>query len=114
MSTALPEQSYERLQIDTNRSNVLPATLLVGLSVNAVTLAFATASVPVLVYCVWAKAIPIQSERQTTDFILDRSCHSTPENKNTMNITSGSKSKRISFHHIPTGPQIPMSESVVD
>ena len=45
------------LQIDTNRSKLFPATWLVGLSVKAVALAFATAAVPVEVYCVCANVV---------------------------------------------------------
>jgi hypothetical protein len=58
------------LQIVTKRSNVFPATLLVGLSVIAVALAFATAAVPVEVYCVCASDAPTQSEKETIDHIL--------------------------------------------
>ena len=50
VSIRLWSKAKNDLQIVTNRSNVFPATLLVGLSVNAVALAFATAAVPVLVY----------------------------------------------------------------
>jgi hypothetical protein len=45
--------------------------LLVGLSVNAVALAFAIAAVPVEVYCVCANAVPSQNERQTIDHMLN-------------------------------------------
>jgi hypothetical protein len=58
------------LQIVTKRSNVFPATLLVGLSVKAVALAFATAAVPVDVYCVCANTVEKQTERQTSERIL--------------------------------------------
>jgi hypothetical protein len=56
----------------TYRLNVFPITLLVGLSVRAVALAFATAAVPVLVYCVCATTLPTQAETKTqaVDHIL--------------------------------------------
>jgi hypothetical protein len=55
----------------TKRSNVFPATLLVGLSVNAVAFAFATAAAAVEVYWTWADAVARRAVMTIEERILD-------------------------------------------
>jgi hypothetical protein len=58
-------------QILTKRSKVLPATLLVGLSVKAVALALATAAEAVDVYCVGVASARLKNTgRQIRDNIF--------------------------------------------
>jgi hypothetical protein len=54
----------------TNLSNVLPMTLLVGISVNTVALADAIAAVPVDVYWTWANAVVRRQGSKSEDRIL--------------------------------------------
>jgi len=86
------------LQIATKRSKVLPATLLVGLSVNAVALALATAAAAVEVYCVCARPTAKKAERRMSERIF----HLLEYNKyeSTVNKKIKSNQTLLPCHHI--------------